>query len=50
MLAARDRARRLMSGPPWSTVSAVIWRAVGLYCTESREVAYAVSSQCRAAG
>jgi hypothetical protein len=39
MLPARERALRLISGRPWSTVSAAIWRAVGLYCTESCEVA-----------
>jgi hypothetical protein len=39
MLPASDRALRLISGPPWSTVSAAIWRAVGLYCTLSYEVA-----------
>ncbi len=41
MLPARERALRPISGPPWSTASAVIWRAVGEYCTESCEVAYA---------
>jgi hypothetical protein len=38
MLPARERALRLISAPPWSTASAVIWRAVGLYRTESCEV------------
>jgi hypothetical protein len=50
MLPARDRALRLINGPPWSTVSAVICRAVGLYCTLSCDVVKAVSSQWRVAG
>ena len=39
MLPASERALRLISGPPWSTASAAIWRASGKYRTESAEVA-----------